>query len=340
MNTKIAAVLFAAVSIVAAGATATVQTAEAATLKWGTFEPAQGGPARNNYIPWMRQVEADSNGTLTFQEFWGGALSRAPDKQYELMMNGIQDMAVTLPSYVQALFPEFGMFELPFTFRNAVEGATVKWRMYEQGHLTGLDKVKVIAIYNNSNSALHFNKKIAKLDDMRGFKVRTAGPEEADLIVTLGAAPVSMAISQVAESLNRGVIDGTLNGWAANSTFKITPLIKSHYEAPFGVRTFFLSIRKTAYDALPEPARKAIDKHSGLETSRKFGASFDRDNAQTREDAVKDPARNVIAANAQEQDELRARFKPQHDRWIREQPGRAEKYKALQDILAALRRGS
>jgi TRAP-type C4-dicarboxylate transport system substrate-binding protein len=313
--------------------------AAAATLKFGSFEPAQGSPARNNYIPWFRAVEKDSNGALTFQEFWGGQLSRAPDKQFELVMNGIQDVTVTLPSYTQALFPEFSMFELPFTFKEAVEGATAQWRMYEQKLLSGLDKVKVVAIYNNGNSTLHLNKKIAKLEDVKGMKIRTAGPEEADLIVALGAAPVAMAISQVAESLNRGVIDGTLNGFAANTTFKITPLLKSHFEAPFGVRTFFFSIRKDAYDALPEAARKAIDKHSGLETSKAFANTFEREGAVARDEANKDPARNVIVATAQQQEALRKLFQPQHDRWIQGHADGKRKYDALQKILAEMRGG-
>ena len=338
MTARIATALLAAAAI-ASALPGTVPTAEAATLKWGTFEPAQGSPARNNYIPWMRQVEKDSNGTLTFQEFWGGALSRSPAKQFELMMNGIQDVAMTLPSYVQALFPEFGMFELPFTFRNAVEGATAEWRLYEEGLLSGLDKVKVVSIYNNGNSALHFNKRIEKLEDMKGFKIRTAGPEEADLIATLGGAPVAMAISQVAESLNRGVIDGTLNGWNANSTFKITPLIKSHYEAPFGVRTFFFSIRKDAYEALPEAARKAIDKNSGLETSKAFAASFDRENAKTRDEAAKDPDRNLISPPEAEIESLRVLFKPQHDKWLQGHASSKRAYERLHQMLAEIRAG-
>jgi TRAP-type C4-dicarboxylate transport system substrate-binding protein len=325
--------------LVATAMLAATDHAQAATLKFGSFEPPQGSPARNNYIPWMRAVEKDSNGAVTFQEFWGGQLSRAPDKQFELMMNGIQDSTVTLPSYTQARFPEFSMFELPFTFNDAVEGAAAQWRMYEQGLLSGLDKVKVVAIYNNGNSSMHFNKKIAKLEDVKGLKIRSAGPEEADLIAALGAAPVAMSISQVAESLNRGVIDGTLNGFAANTTFKITPLLKAHFEAPFGVRTFFFSLRKDAYDALPEAARKAIDANSGIEMSKKFASVFEREGEVARTDAKNDPQRTLLAATPQQQDELRRMFRPQHERWIKEHQDGQRKYDALQKILAEMRGG-
>jgi TRAP-type C4-dicarboxylate transport system substrate-binding protein len=311
--------------------------AEAATLKFGSFEPALTPAARLNYIPWFRAVEKDAGGALVFQEFWGGQLSRAPDKQFELMMNGMQDMTVTLPSYTQARFPEFSLFELPFSFRGASEAAAAEWRMYEQGLLSGLDRLKVVALYANGNSVLNLGRKIARIDDVKGLKIRTAGPEEAELIATLGAAPVAMAISQVAESLNRGVIDGTLNGWASNEAFKITPLLKSHYDAPFGVRSFIFAIRKEAYDALPEVARRSIDKHSGFETGRAFGAAFDREGAVSRDGAAKDPTRSLIAAEGAELEALRRRFLPQHERWIQTHDDGKRKYEALQKILVELR---
>jgi TRAP-type C4-dicarboxylate transport system substrate-binding protein len=199
--------------------------------------------------------------------------------------------------------------------------------------------VRVVAIYNNGNSSLHFNRTVRTLDEAKGLKIRTAGPEEANLISILGAAPVAMAISQVAESLNRGVIDGTLNGFAANTTFKITPLLKAHYEAPFGIRTFFFSIRKNAYDALPAPARAAIDKHSGLATSKAFSETFEREGAQASADAKKDPARHVSTATGAELDALRLRFQPLHARWLEGHQDMRRKYDALHKLIADMRAG-
>ena len=110
-------------------------SAETVTLKIGSHTPGKSNHIRNGLIPWCRAVEKDSGGTLKFQEFWGGQLSRSPAKQYELLINGIQDATTVLPSYTQELFPDFSLFSLPYLFRNAAEGSVAMWRMYEKGLL-------------------------------------------------------------------------------------------------------------------------------------------------------------------------------------------------------------
>lgn len=315
--------------------------ADATTIKFGSFVPPKSGAVRTEYIPWLEAIERDAEGALEFQTFWGGALSRSPRKQYELMINGIQDGSLILPSYTQKLFPDFSLFALPGLFRDATEGSIAQWRMYEQGLIGGLDKVYVAAVFNNGNSALHFSEPIRSAADIMGLKIRAAGPGEAAVIKALGGVPVGMSITQVAESLNRGVIQGTLNGWNANKTFRFDPLIRSDYDEPLGVRSFFLGFTKKVHDRLPAKAKRAIEKNSGLVMSRRMGRFFARNNEELRRKAMADPQRNVISHTAAEREErFRAVFKPFHDRWIETHEDGERKYKALQKILAELRKST
>ena len=315
-------------------------SAQTATLKIGSHVPPKSVPVRLGYAPWIKAVEKDAEGTLKFQTFWGGQLSRSPRKQYELMMNGIQDASPVLPSYTQELFPDFSLFALPYLFRDGIEGSIAQWKLYETGLIGGLEKVYVAAVFNNGNSAMHFSKVIKSADDIKGLKIRTAGPEEAAMIKAMGAVPVAMGITQVAESLNRGVIQGSMNGWNANQTFRFTPLLKSHYEEPFGVRSFFLIITKKAYDRLPDKAKWAINKNSGLVMSRKMGEAFAGSNDELREKAIADPKRTVITiSEAERKKRFATIFKPFHEEWIRKHPDGQKKYDALMKILADMRKG-
>jgi TRAP-type C4-dicarboxylate transport system substrate-binding protein len=286
-------------------------------------------------------VEKDAGGTLKFQEFWGGQLSRSPAKQYELMINGIQDATTVLPSYTQELFPDFSLFSLPYLFQNAAEGSRAMWRMYEKGLVGGLDKVYVVALYNNGNSLLHFSKSIDSGEEIKGLKIRAAGPDEAAVVKAVGGVPVGMAITQVAESLNRGVIDGALSGWNAAQSFRFLPLIKTHYEEPLGVRTFFLGINKKVYDGLPEKAKQAIQKNTGLEISRRMGdVVYDQDNDRLRKKASADPKRKIITILGAEMGKrFNQIFKPFHEDWIKSTPDGQKKYDALMNILADIRKG-
>ena len=88
--------------------------AEPAVVKIGSFTPPKSAFLTKITIPWLRKMERDSEGTLKFQEFWGGALIRSPRKQWEGLMNGIQDASSILPSYTSKLFPDFTFFDLHF----------------------------------------------------------------------------------------------------------------------------------------------------------------------------------------------------------------------------------
>jgi TRAP-type C4-dicarboxylate transport system substrate-binding protein len=315
--------------------------AQTATIKIGSHTPPKSGHISKGVAPWCRAVEKDSGGTLKFKEFWGGQLTRSPRKQYELLMNGIQDATIVLPSYTQELFPDFTLFSLPYLFRNAREGSIVQWRMYEMGFLRGLDDVYVAAVYNNGNSLLHFSKKVNTADDIKGKKIRAAGPEEAAVIKAMGGIPVGMSITQVAESLNRGVIQGSLSGWSAARSFRFLPLVKTHYEEPLGVRSFFLGINKKVYDKLPEKAKQAIKKNSGLVLSRRIGGDlFDAEIKALRQGAVDDPKRNIVTVSeADGEKRFATLFKPFHDEWIKNTPDGQKKYDALMKILAEVRQG-
>jgi TRAP-type C4-dicarboxylate transport system substrate-binding protein len=324
----------AAAALVAAGPVA----AEPTTVKFGTNMPPVGDFAKKVVAPWLRSVEADSQGTVKFHEFWGASLIRDPGKYYEGIMNGLQDASIILPSYSQALFPDFSIFALPTLFRGTGSGeaSVAGWKMHEKGLLGGVDKLYVASFFTNDNGGMHFNRSFKTLDEAKGMKIRTAGPEEADVIQAIGAVPVAMSINVVSESLNRGVIDGTMNGWSALNTFKITPLIKTHIDAGFGVRSFFIAVGRKAFDALPEAGRKAFEKNGGLELSRRIGAYYDTEGGKVRNDVVAQ-GHTVIRPEGAELERLEAKFKPFHEAWIKEQPGREAKYKALMQILAEIR---
>ncbi len=76
-------------------------------IKIGSFTPPKAKFLNTIVIPWLRKVEADSEGTVKFREFWGGALIRSPRKQWEGLNNGIQDASTIIPAYTSKLFPDF-----------------------------------------------------------------------------------------------------------------------------------------------------------------------------------------------------------------------------------------
>ncbi len=209
--------------------------------------------------------------------------------------------------------------------------------MYKRGLLGGLDDVHVAAVYSNDNGGLHFNRTIKSLDDMKGLKVRVPGPKQAAVLKQLGLVPVGMGARQIAESLNRGVIQGALMGWSAINIFRITPLLKSHVDLPMGTRAFFIAIHNRVYDKLPRKGKAAIDKNEGLALSMSLGTFYEKDGTRMRTNTE---GRSVVRPDQAERIKLMQKFKPFHDQWIKDTKDGAKKYQAIQDILAKHRGSS
>ena len=149
-----------------------------------------------------------------------------------------------------------------------------------------------------------------------------------------------MSITQVAQSLHRGVIQGTFNGWSALKSFRITPLITTHMDAPFWVRGFFFAIKKEKFDGLPAKAKSAIRAISGLKTSRAWGRMNENRGQKFRKEAGGDAKRNVLSVPGAQQAAFAKKFQFLHDEWVKSRPDGAKKYKAVKQFITDYRKGS
>lgn len=321
-----------------ASLTGTGDAAAASTLRFGSHAPPQSWLVREGLVPLFRQMEADSAGALKIQAFWGGAIMKSPNKQFEAMINGVQDGTLVFPSYTQALFPEFTLFNQPFLFRGAEEGSIAAWKMHEAGLLRGLDQLKVVAIFSSASGGIHMAGRINGIDDVKGKKIGGGGPAEAAVIAELGGTPVGIGIAQTAEALSSGIIQGTHIGWSGVGSFKLIPLIKASIDLPFGQPIYFVAFSKRAYDALPEAARSAIDKNSGIEASRRLGAVMGQESDRVKGEFANQRDHRMIRLAGAQHDEVAARFQKFHTNWIAERENGRKVYDALQTILTEMRR--
>jgi len=107
------------------------------------------------------------------------------------------------------------------------------------------------------------------------------------MLAVFGATPVGMPVTQVGESLSKGVIDGAIIPW------EIAPAIKAHELAKFQseidpkarnlyTATFIVAMNKPKYESLPPDAKKCIDANSGAELSQSIGKIWDESAAGGR----------------------------------------------------------
>lgn len=317
-------------------ALARAAAADPVTVRFSTTLPPFAPVAADVIVPWFGAVERDSGGAIKFQTFWGGQLVSNQQKEWDGLMNGVFDLAALVPAfYVQAL-PNSPIFALPGVVRSAEEAAVGGWKMNEAHLLRGMDRLYVIATFSNDPGGLHFARSLKSLADVKGLKIRVSGPAEAQIVEALGAAPVGMNVSDMAEALTRGVYDGSLNGWSANHLFRVTPVLKSHLDLSLGVRQFVFGMSRPAYDALPEAAKAALAKNSGLELSLRMGRAMEKDGARERADAAAKGM--MVPLTAADEARLNGIYQPLIDKWIADTPDGAKKFAYLEQVLADYRK--
>jgi TRAP-type C4-dicarboxylate transport system substrate-binding protein len=99
---------------------------------------------------------------------------------------------------------------------------------------------------------------IKGLSDLKGKKIRSAGPVESEFTRSIGIVPVSVAPSEIYTGLQQGLLDGN---WVAdaphffNKGYEVTKYIYDIGSAGAG---FFVMINEKALEALPAESRKAL----------------------------------------------------------------------------------
>ena len=310
--------------------------ADPVTVRFSTTLPLFAPVAADVIVPWFAEVERDSGGAIKFQQFWSGQLIANQPREWDALMNGVFDLGALVPAfYVQAL-PDSPIFALPGVVRSAEEAAIGGWKMNEAHLLRGMDRLTVIATFSNDPGGLHFARPVKSLAGVKGLKIRVSGPAEAQIVEALGAAPVGMNVADMAEALSRGVYDGSLNGWSANHLFRVTPVLKSHFDVSLGVRQFVFGMNRTFYDTLPAAAQAAIAKNSGLALSIRMGRAMEKDGERERADAAAKGM--IVPLSPADEARLDAIYQPLIAKWIADTPEGAKKFAFLEETLADYRK--
>lgn len=293
------------------------------TLRFTTSVPAPSFIYADILSVWAQRVIDDSQGTLDIQMFPAGTLGRDPATHLDMARDGIADISYIVLGYTPGAVNEATIVELPGSSPSALAGSLAATRMVEEGLWPGqgMASVKILGAFSTAPAILTTVDKVETLDDVAGKKMRGAGPTMLATINAIGATPVGGITSpQLAESLSRGLIDGTINEWVAMTIFGVAEVAKNHLDINLGASPLMVVMNKARYDSLPEAARAAIDKHSGAAFARLWGEQFDAAIDKFRSAALKDETRTVTTLSDDQRALWDARLQTVIDGWIADTP--------------------
>ena len=306
---------------------------QAEQLRFSSFEPPVAFLTAKVFPEWGRQVEEATGGEVTVKMFPGGTLGRSPAQQLKLVEDGVADVAFIVAGYNPGVFPGVTVGELPFTVTSAKAGSVAMWEMFEKGMLDGdFDNYKIIGLFTTSPQAVASNGAIMMPSDMAGKNFRASSPTLLSAIEKMGAVAVGgITAPTIAESISRGVIEGSFNEWNALKSFRIMEAVDHVLEVPMGTSPLMVVMNKQKYESLSDEAKAGIDKVSGAAFSAMFGEAFDGQNTAAREEAVAKGRITITEPDQATLDAWQAATQPAIDSWLAENPNRAallEAYRA------------
>jgi TRAP-type C4-dicarboxylate transport system substrate-binding protein len=220
------------------------------------------------------EVAKRTQGTLTLAINPGGRVLYPGQASLDAVRNKTVPLTFVNSAFLQSIDPDLGFLNLPFTITDPLmtkpgvaEGVLALVRDYVEPK--GL---KALAIMRGADTIIIFkNRKVTTPDDIKGLKIRVAGPGVyQDIVKSLGATPVVFPAIEMGAALARGAMDGIITspgGWGKNvkdaPSASLVPGLLFY--------TYFLIADKAWFDALPAVEQKALADSARIAVTEKWG---------------------------------------------------------------------
>jgi len=296
-------------------------SAQEVTLKFHHIWPPQAMAPVRVITPWCDKVKAESNGRIACQMLPAMSGGGTPPQLVDRIKDGVDDLTITLPGYTAGRFPAMEVFELPFMTNSAEVAAAASWDYLQKHALKEFPGTKILATWVHDEGYVHTaSKQVKSLDDFKGLKMRAPTRQTNKLLAKLGATPVGMPVTGVADAISKGTIDGFALPWEVIPAFKLHEMTKFHTQTDpsrpaLYSAGFVFAMNQAKYDSLPADLKKVIDNNSGAALSRQIGKVWDESQAPGRK-AAADRGNTIITLSAAETDKWIAASASIYDEWV------------------------
>ncbi|GAB6095518.1 TRAP transporter substrate-binding protein [Desulfatiferula olefinivorans] len=247
-------------------------------LSYSIFFPPSHGQCKAGES-WAKEIETRTGGRVKINVYPGGTLTKA-NTCYDGVVTGISDIGMSCFAYTRGRFPVMEAADLPLGYPNGLTATRAVNGYYEKTRPKELDDVKVLYLHAHGPGLLHTKKPVSTLDDLSRMKIRSTGLS-AKVVEALGAVPVAMDQGSTYESLQKGVVEGTigpvevLKGWRQAEVIKST----TDCNAIGYTTTMFVVMNKDAWNRLPEDVQTIFEAVS-KEWIDVHGKQWDEDDNQ------------------------------------------------------------
>ena len=213
----------------AAALTLVCATAWAAptTLRASHQFPGGRGDVRHEMVQIIARDAKAANVDLEVQVYPGASLFK-PNEQWNALVNGQLDISSFPLDYASGKVRAFGATLMPGLVRSHDRAARLNGSPFMKDIKAQIDKAGVVVLADAWLAGAMASKKncIRTPDDIKGLKIRSAGPTFAAMWQSAGATIVSVPSNEVYNALQTGVADATDTSSGSFVSFRIYEQVK------------------------------------------------------------------------------------------------------------------
>jgi TRAP-type C4-dicarboxylate transport system substrate-binding protein len=304
-------------------------------LEFAMFLPANN-PLTLVFEEYCKDVEKKTNGRVKITLHPGGTLTPAP-QTYDSIIREIADIGFASLDITVGRFPLMETLNLPYGGKNAVTMTKLTNAFYNKFKPKELDEVHVLTLLTHGPGIVHTKKPVRKLEDLKGLKLRCPGGYVVKMVQALGAVPVVMPMSEVYDSLRKGVVDGNVATPDSLKYFKFGEVVEyttNNYRTAYE-SIGFLAMNKNKWNSLPPDIQKIVSQISE-EYAIKLAMKWDSmDQEGIKESMAK--KHTFITLSKEEEERWYEKIRPLYDEFIKEKTAKglpaAEAIKFCQDWI-------
>ena len=205
----------------------TVAFAQSTTLRASHQFPGGRGDVRDEMVQIIARDAKAANVGVEVQVYPGASLFK-PNDQWNALVNGQLDISSFPLDYASGKMRAFGATLMPGLVRSHERAQRMNNSPFMKDIKAQIDKAGVVVLADAWLAGAIASKKgcIRKPDDIKGLKVRSAGPTFASMWQAAGASIVSIPSNEVYNALQTGVADATDTSSGSFVSFRIYEQVK------------------------------------------------------------------------------------------------------------------
>ena len=204
------------------------------------------------------RVNKELDGKLCVEVYPNSTLFGDSKELEALLLGDVQILAPSLSKF-GAYTEKYGVFDLPFIFKNIDDAIAFTESDDGQNLLMEMNDVGFVGLGYWMSGMKYFsaNRPLIKPSDAKGLKFRVQASDIAKAMIrAMGASPQPMAFSEVYGALQTGVVDGQENTWSNIYTKKFYEVQDSITETDHQLLAYLFMTSSDFLDSLDNDVRK------------------------------------------------------------------------------------